>query len=204
MNCDTTAPGGENPNVEWAASHCDSIPRDTGVSGWGNSYDIPSLNAPFEGNYAMRCEYPHWVAPNCLCPNKNPPEGGAGRCSQKRRECDMNILGFFCIMSDREWGKKNYSSPEYCTKLNVIIDRPFGTACSEHAHCTVGLQYSDGVCSTCPEHVCPDRTQSDKLSAWGKTCKYGEYKCPHGCARKGEGCSPTNLGLGCCEGLKCS
>ncbi len=153
----------------------------------------------------MRCEYPDQVAPNCLCPEKKPPEGGAPRCRFKTRGCKRIGSRYpLCYYYDKIWGNYNYSDPKHCTKLNVIIDRPLGTICSEHAHCAVGLLCSDGVCSTCPEHVCPDRMQSDKLSVWGKTCKYGEYECPHGCARKGEGCSPTNLGLGCCGGLKYS
>ncbi len=173
------------------------------MNGWGNSYDIePSKEtAPLDldVNYEMRCEYPHWVAPTCLCPDQNPPEGGARRCSF------IHEYGLWMDKRRREWGKKIYSSPEYCWKLNTIIDRPLGTVCSEHAHCAVGRQCSDGVCSTCPNFECPDRTPSDALLGWGKTCKYGEYECPNNnCAQEGEGCSPTNLGLGCCEGLKCS
>ncbi len=116
------------------------------------------------------------------------------------------MITIFCTSRrDKEWGKYNYSSPEYCWKLNTIIDRPLGIICSEHAHCAGGLQCSDGVCSTCPNFECPDRTPSRELSLWGKTCKYGDYECPkNNCARRGEGYSPTNLGLGCCTGLKCN
>ncbi len=177
------------------------------MNGWGNSYDIePSKEtAPIHVNYAMRCEYPAEVAPNCLCPEKDPPEGGAQICSKRMPFCKKHRMWWCVDKVHREWGIYNYSSPEYCWKLNIIIDRPFGSVCSEHAHCAVGLQCSHGHCSTCPNLECPDRTPSDGLLGWGKTVKYGEYECPNNdCARRGEGCSPTNLGLGCCTGLKCS
>ncbi len=206
FNCDPTAPDVENVNLEWAVKHCDGISHETGVNGWGNSYDIKpnQKTAPLDldVNYAIRCEYPDHVAVQCLCPEKKPPEGGAQICSKRMPEYVPGILtqnGWY------EWGKYNYSSPKYCTKLNMIIDRPLGAICNEHAHCAGGLQCSDGVCSACPNFECPDRTPSSKLSRWGKTCKYGEYECPNNvCIREGEGCSPTNLGLGCCTGLKCS
>ncbi len=208
FNCDLTAPDVENVNLEWAVKHCDGISHETGVNGWGNLYDIkPNQKTEpldLDVNYAMRCEYPH-VAVQCLCPEKTPPKGDAQVCGKSMPRCFNLYFGGCFRLNNLEWGKHNYSSPEYCWKLNTIIDRPLGTICSEHAHCTGGLKCSDGVCSTCPKHVCPDRTQSDKLSAWAKTCKCGEYGCPDNvCARKGEGCSPTNLGLGCCQGLKCS
>ncbi len=204
FNCDPTAPDIENVNLEWAVRHCDGISHETGVNGWGNSYDIKpnQKTAPLDldVNYAMRCEYPDYVAVQCLCPEKTPPEGGAQICSKRMRK----YRGLLQPRGWKEWGKYNYSSPEYCWKLNVIIDRLLGTICSEHAHCAGGLQCSDGVCSTCPNFECPDR-QSDKLSAWNNTCKYAEYGCPNSdCAQEGEGCSSTNLGLGCCEGLSCS
>ncbi len=41
-NCDYTALDVERPNLEWAVKHCDGIPKESGVNGWGNSYDIPS------------------------------------------------------------------------------------------------------------------------------------------------------------------
>ncbi len=148
----------------------------------------------------MRCEYPGMVAANCLCPKKDPPEGGAQICYNRVREKRRPKPNRWIY-----WGEDNYSDGEYCRKLNVIIDRPLGTVCFEHAHCAAGLQCSDGVCSTCPNDGCPDRTPSDKFSLWKNTCRYGEYECPNNdCARRGEGCSPTNLGLGCCTGLKCS
>ncbi len=180
FNCDPTALGVENVNLEWAARHCDSIPKESGVSGWGNSYDIePSKEtAPIHVNYAMRCEYPAEVAPNCLCPEKDPPEGGAQICSKRVHHCRAMLV--YCHkLRDKEWGKYNYSSPEYCWKLNIIIDRPLGTICSEHAHCAGGLQCSDvwGVCQECCNGECPDKTWSDELRAWGRIFKYGDHGC---------------------------
>ncbi len=59
-NCDLTASHLEK-NVEWAARHCDSILKESGVNGWENSYDIkPSkktASLDLDVNYAMRCEY---------------------------------------------------------------------------------------------------------------------------------------------------
>ncbi len=104
-------------------------------------------------------------------------------------------------------GKYNYSSPEYCWKLNVIIDRPFGSVCSEHAHCDVGLQCSDGVCSACLlDSECLGKTLSGELSAWGKTCKYGEYGCPDVCLHEKDQCRTTDVSgetrVGdCCRGM---
>ncbi len=90
LNCDPIAPDVENVNLEWAVKHCDGISHETGVIGWGNSYDIKPghKTAPLEGldpdtKYAMRCEYPNHVAVQCLCPEKKPPEGGAQMCSKK-------------------------------------------------------------------------------------------------------------------------
>ncbi len=40
FNCDPTAPDVENVNLEWAVKHCDGIPHETVVNGWGNSYAI--------------------------------------------------------------------------------------------------------------------------------------------------------------------
>ncbi len=182
------------------------------MNGWGNSYDIKpnKKTAPLHVNYAMRCEYPDYVAVHCLCPGKDPPEGGAQICSKKVRRCDkyldFNFGGFVrykCKYSDREWGKYNYSSPQYCTKLDVIIDRPLGSMCSEHAHCAVGLECSSGVCSLCPGDACPDRTPSDELSSWGKTCSYGRNNCPHAWKGNGRKCNPHTTGADCCGGLTC-
>ncbi len=210
VNCNTSAPGVENVNVEWAAMHCNGIPNEKGMNGWGNSYDYKPgrRTAPLEGlysdiKYAMRCEYPDHVAVQCLCTEKDPPEGGAQICNKRQKYC-ADYVWWCRRWSHKEWGIYNYSSPEYCWKLNIIIDRPLGTICSEHAHCAVGLQCSRGVCSACPNFECPDRTPSDGLSRWGKTCKYGDYECPNNdCARRSQACGPTNVGLGCCEGLKC-
>ncbi len=115
-NCDPTALGVENVNLEWAAIHCDSIPVESGVNGWGNSYDIPDKKtAPMHVCNAMRCEYPDRVAGQCLCPEKDPPEGGVPRCSKRMWEWHDRGNRW------NEWGKYNYSSPEYCWKLNTII-----------------------------------------------------------------------------------
>ncbi len=199
FNCDPTALDVENPNVEWAARHCDSIPKESGVKGWGESYRIPNMNTSLNAGYAMRCEYPDLVAPNCLCPEKT---GGAEMCSKKMEVCALWPSGD-CLYYDYVWGRYNYSDPEYCTKLNMTIDRPFGSMCMENAHCAVGLQCSDGVCSTCPTDGCPDRAPSQGLSHWKNACKYGEYECPHFCGRsEGVRCNPTNQGLGFCLGLK--
>ncbi len=72
VNCDTTDPDIQNPNVEWVARHCDSVPNELGMKDWGNSYDIkPShTTAPIYVSYAIRCEYPADVAPQCLSPHK--------------------------------------------------------------------------------------------------------------------------------------
>ncbi len=172
LNCDTTAAGVEDVNVEWAARHCKHIPPEgvippSGGKGWGNSFDIPDKkNAPFHVNYPMWFEYPNRVAPDCLCPEKKTPEGGSQICGRRVVQCGNFFCDYPSPTKSWSWGFFNYSSPEYCMKLDVIIDRPLGTVCLEHDHCAVGLQCSDGVCSTCPDDACPDRTQSDKLSAW--------------------------------------
>ncbi len=87
VNCDPTAPDVENVNLEWAVKHCDGISHETGVNSWGNSYGIkPNQKAApldLDVNYAMRCEYPNHVAVQCLCPEKNLPEGSAQICSKR-------------------------------------------------------------------------------------------------------------------------
>ncbi len=125
FNCDPTAPDVENVNLEWAARHCHSISHESGVNGWGNSYDIKSCHktTPPHVNYAMRCEYPADVAVQCLCHKKKPPEGGARICSKNMHQCNL-VFNMWCEMGGKEWGKYNYSDLDYCTKLNVIlIDR---------------------------------------------------------------------------------
>ncbi len=120
--------------------------------------------------------------------------------------CSKRIHEFIPLREAQyaDWGKYNCPDPKYCTKLDMIIDRPLRSMRSEHAHCYVGLECSDGGCSLWRNDVCPARTQSDELSHWKITCKYGEYECPHVCFRKGEKCDPNNQGLSCCLGLKCN
>ncbi len=206
-DCDVNTPGIEEPNVEWAVRNCKDVPSASGVAGWGNAYETSPTKkiAPYHVNYAMRCEYPGTVAPNCLCPNKN--HQGTHVCGKTVRECtEPPPLGFgFCVMKTREWGKKNYSSPEYCRKLNVIVDRPLGQDCDIHAHCALGLQCDRGACNTCPDDVCPDRYDKE-LELWGATMSYGDYKFPETCIREGLQCNPHYTGVskvGCCRGLTC-
>ncbi len=192
--CDSAALTDKEPNVIWAVSHCEAIHPQTGAGGWGNQYELKTLTAPLHVGYAMRCEYPAQVAPNCLCHEKKTPEGGAQMCIKKMTYYESSHPN-----GEIEWGKYDYSSHEYCTKLNVATERPIGTECMENAHCTVGLKCSGGVCSKCFFIFCGDRTPSDGLSRWKNTCKYGDINCAGPCSQKGALC-----GGGCCPGLKCS
>ncbi len=149
-------------------SHYDYVPENgLGNYGWGNSYKLHlgKYKAPVYVQYAMRCEYPADVAPNCLCPEINSPDGGT---------CSKSVS---TPSGNREWGNYDYSDSKYCWKLNVITNRPDGSHCFENAQCEEGLycdiDTSDGnkrIYMMCPRGGCPDKRWSEKLASWGKYC----------------------------------
>ncbi len=183
-------------NLQWATSYCKSIPEDgittETTNGWGNSFTIlpNQYTSPFTVRYAIRCEYPADVAPSCLCPS-----------SEKDGKCSKTI-------GETEWGGKDYSSCNYCRKLNIMTYRPLGSECEENAECEIGLYCAaNGKCRRCSsERACPAKTKSNRLSLW-PTCKYGVYNCPFTCVPKVRGecnSNPFEKGEDCCRGMTCS
>ncbi len=193
------------PNLEWAISNCRAVEHNGGYNGWGNAYDtLPSkTTAPYDVHYGMRCEFPGTVAPNCLCPPNDQLSHGA--CWKNVGECTPILLGI-CSYKNKEWGRKTYSSSDYCRKLNVIVDRPLENECDIHAHCAPGLQcHMKSHCILCNNDECPDKSDKE-LDLWGAKISHGDYLAPIKCLREGNICNPHIIGIsekGCCLGLKC-